>query len=361
MFFAGVTSSPGQPRKREDEVSKPVVQTKSTFDDDDDDDILTGLGLGGGDDAKRPTPTPAGPAPRTSTSANPAPRISTSAPRISTPASPAPRTSTAPPGVLHQAKGKLAPPSDDKAIDADEEETVQFGGYTPSVGVSSATVSRRRSAKSSSLPARPYTSPATRKSVRFSDVVESDVRPSTGDAGGSTQLSPPEQAEEEGVSVGGDQRKGLSSYDDDMGNPELFETVSDPTRNTREEVRLEHPMFPWQKSHRSVSSVSSVGSASSNVQTAGTSRQLRETSRVKVTVDGDTADTKEPERDSEGSGVRMALQKRVSDMEMAMEREKTRCAQLEVRGAARGGARGIGWRLLLLPIPRRSWGPARSR
>lgn len=337
-----MSSPPGPLRKREDKVttgsiSKPVVQPISTFDDDDDDDILTGLGLGD-DDAGRHAPRTS----TTSTPASPTPRTSTSKPLSTT--TPRPRS---PAGVLRQGRGEPAPPPDDKAIDAEEEETVQFGGYTPSVGVSSAAVGRRRAAKSSSLPARPFTSPAMRKTVRFSDVVESDVRPSTGAARENTQLSPPgggEQAEEGGgVSVknmGGDGSKGLPSYDGDLGNSELFETVSDQTKSSREKMRLEHPTFPWQKSQRSVSSISSV---SNDVQTARVSRQLRETSRVKVTTidHGDVAGSKEQERDGEGSEVRMALQRRVSDVELAMEREKTGRAQLEV-GLGLGLVLGLG-------------------
>lgn len=324
-FFSVAATQVPKPEAR----SKPVgPQIK--FEDEDDDDILSGLGLG--EDKK------------------------TSVPKIASS-----KTSSLAP--QHKARGTqdrehLATPTPTDE-DGDEEETVQFGGYVPSMvdpSPKSSSVARRRKAKSI-----PITAPH-KKMVRFSDQLE-DERPRPSPHGAVTtrdkKVSDPMEEEEIAWSAespitsrnrgpppssGRDESTpspnfpsrdspslGPSAPDDELSDAAVLSgplevPAQSRTRSASEGVRLEHPMFPWQKARhgdgnrRSMVSTSSPAPPSSSSSSSNVMPASREGVVVpSVRVDGDPA---------AGAIVKSATSG--GEPGRAMEGEKAECARLEV-------------------------------
>ncbi len=250
-------------------VSRPATKGKPSsgpqinFDDDDDDDLLSGLGL---DEDKRD---------RSAAVAQKQQGLPSSG-------------SKGPPSSLVVPKkqgektkaASFSSSSTSKAGDDDTEETVQFGGYAPSVADSSRPRSsmsgRKRRAESEFLTARPSTAPnVAKKSVRFSDDLERTKRPSSPLVRGDRQKEfskksaemveedelPPQKLKEP-VSISStpqseDKARDMFekappngrhlSLQNSPPSPESLEPPRERSRATSEGAALEHPIFPWQK------------------------------------------------------------------------------------------------------------------
>lgn len=217
-------------------MGKPSTQSQQiSFDDDD--DILSGLGL----DNETPKTPPS--------------KIPSFKPH------------QAAKGGTPQNAERPAPPTPAGLDDGEgEEETVQFGGYVPSMGdpsPNSASTARRRRGSNSF----PFTmEPTAKKSVRFSGELESEepkmrggeedkgipqrtpranrtgFAPSSGED--LEEISPPSQSSFPS-------HRPRATANDEFSNSLLLGPSEEPQtkgrRRESEEGKLEHPIFPWQK------------------------------------------------------------------------------------------------------------------
>lgn len=335
-----------------DSISRPKFKpSQVNFDDNDDDDILSGLGF---EDDKVAPPTNNNLA-----------------------------VASQQRGVqkAHQTKEKAAPPTSKSAVVGEgEEETVQFGGYIPSVSDSSSKSSERRRGRgeSSSLTLRPSTAPsAAKKTVRFSEQLEESERPSSAmltretpkltlkgsrrveakDAKATKPVVKERSASDSRVVQIRDENvseqvhpltsRVQSSLKEDENQVNSLEAESREWRTLSQDrmrdssSQLEHPVFPWQKAEQSAVKTTSRQSRSSRTTLPQESQRMsedsgtlsggelgRERGEPQVEMGRDRGVPREELEKVRGE-LSTALQS-VHEIELVTEKEKTENARLKV-------------------------------
>lgn len=365
-------SSGGLPSISSNSIVQPVAATKTgpqiKFDDGDDDDILSGLGFGDEDrKSANKKPPPAGLPKKTPASAQQQQQQVLSGSHQSKPKAVAPPPSSAPKSGADE-KGE------------DDGELFQFGGYVPSVADPSprsrpATSGRKRGG--SEPTSRPSTAPPSqqaKKVVRFSDKLEESSPPPSSSSSPSPGKAPrmaaddssrsranatrssslqslskaepaaPQASNEdlrtragsvsEQVLPSSARSRPVASLLDENGPDPLLGSEGEGGRAAQiigeEEVKLEHPTFPWQKNQRE----REVGSSNKPPGVSQTRESVTHREDVRVSLEHSTASHvvgSELELGRDRGDLKTALQK-VLEVELALEKEKADHSQSKVSG-----------------------------